>query len=60
MSDCQQSTYPSFMNNPEIIKMHLDILYQTVNFLSQVKIEQMIEKYKKMKELKKKEENERL
>ena len=48
------------MNNAEVIKMHLDILYKTVGFLSQQKIEKLIEKYKQSKELKKKEEEERI
>lgn len=34
------------MKKPEIIKMHLDILYKSIEFLSKEKIDEMIEKYK--------------
>lgn len=40
--------------------MHLDILYKSVNFLSKYKIERILEDYKKTKELKIREEEERL
>ena len=52
--------YISFMEKPEIIQMHLDILYKSVQFLDKQKIEDKIELYKDSKEKKKREEHERL
>lgn len=45
-----QSQMPSFMKNPEVIKMHLDILYKSIGFLSEQKIITKIEQYKQAKE----------
>lgn len=56
----EQSQLPSFMKNPEVIKMHLDILYKSINFLSEEMIAVKIESYKQAKEQKKREEEERL
>jgi len=36
----------SFINKPEIIKMHLDILYKSIGFLNQDRINAMLETYK--------------
>ena len=36
--DDDQSTLPAFMKKPEVIKMHLDILYKSIGFLSEEKI----------------------
>ena len=60
ISDNLNSSLPAFMKKPEVIKMHLDILYKSISFLSQPKIEAMIEKYKQAKEQKRKEEEERI
>ena len=51
---------PAFMKKPEVIKMHLEILFKSVPFLTLQKIEAMKDKYKKQKEQKRKEEEERL
>jgi len=48
------------MKKPEVIKMHLDILYKSIGFLSEDKIAAKIELYKQAKEQKRKEEEERL
>lgn len=48
------------MKNPEVIKMHLDILYKSIGFLSEEMIAAKIEQYKQAKEQKKREEEERL
>ena len=58
--DGEQSQLPSFMKKPEVIKMHLDILYKSITFLSEEKIIAKIELYKQAKEQKKREEEERL
>ena len=42
-----QASYLRFMNKPEIIKMHLDILFKSINFLKKDKIEVMLNEYKK-------------
>lgn len=42
----EQSQLPSFMKKPEVIKMHLDILYKSIGFLSEEKILTKIELYK--------------
>jgi len=42
----ESSQIPAFMKKPEVIKMHLDILYKSVNFLSEEKISAKIEIYK--------------
>lgn len=44
--DGEQSQLPSFMKKPEVIKMHLDILYKSITFLSEEKIITKIELYK--------------
>ena len=43
----------SFMNNPEIIRMHLDILYKSVPFLNKERIDSYLGSYKANKERKK-------
>jgi hypothetical protein len=48
------------MKKPEVIKMHLDILYKSITFLSEEKIIAKIELYRQAKEQKKREEEERL
>ena len=48
------------MKKPEVIKMHLDILFKSVNFLCKNKVEAMIDNYKQAKEQKRKEEEERI
>lgn len=58
--DGEHSTLPAFMKKPEVIKMHLDILYKSIGFLSEEKIAAKIELYKQAKEQKRKEEEERL
>lgn len=40
------ATLPTFMKKPDVIKMHLDILYKSIGFLSKETIDSMIEKYK--------------
>lgn len=45
-----ESLLPAFMKKPEVIKMHLDILYKSVLFLSEEKINAKIELYKEAKE----------
>ena len=37
------------MNKPDIIQMHHDILYQSVNFISKDKIDSVLEEYKEQK-----------
>lgn len=59
-SSADPNEYISFMEKPEIIQMHLDILYKSVQFLDKSKIEDKIELYKDSKEKKKREEQERL
>lgn len=44
------SLLPAFMKKPEVIKMHLDILYKSVLFLSEENINAKIELYKEAKE----------
>jgi|DEB0MinimDraft_12_1074336.scaffolds.fasta_scaffold16136_4 hypothetical protein len=51
--------YAKFMSKPEIIKMHLDILYKSINFLSKDKIQTVLNEYKLQKAQKLKEEEER-
>lgn len=48
--------YYNFMRKPEIIKMHLDILYQSVSFISKEKIKNILSEYKQCKIQKQKEE----
>ena len=50
----------SFKNKLEVIQMHLDILYKSINFLSKDRIKAKLDEYKKVKELKRKEEEERI
>jgi hypothetical protein len=45
---------------PEVIQMHLDILYKSVQFLSKHKIERILDDYKRAKDQKQREEEERL
>ena len=56
----ESSQLPSFMKKPEVIKMHLDILYKSITFLSEEKIMAKIEMYRQAKEQKKREEEERI
>jgi hypothetical protein len=49
-----------FMKKPEVIKMHLDILYKSIPFMRKDKIEVMLGEYKKQKAQKQREEEERL
>ena len=58
--DGESSMLPSFMKKPEVIKMHLDILYKSIAFLSEEKIIAKIEMYRQAKEQKRREEEERL
>jgi hypothetical protein len=48
------------MNKPDLIQMHLDILYKSVTFISSEKILTILEDYKTAKEEKRKEEEDRL
>ena len=48
------------MNKPDVIQMHLDILYKSISYLSRDKIEAVLPDYKLMKEKKRKEEEEKL
>ena len=50
----------SFMNKPDLIQMHLDILYKSVSFISNDKILTILEEYKTTKEEKRKEEEDRM
>lgn len=50
----------SFMNKPDLIQMHLDILYKSVSFISKDKILTILEEYKTTKEEKRKEEEDRM
>lgn len=57
--DDNQSPY--FINNPQIIKMHLDIIYKSVSFLSEDKIDQLIKKYlENIEKNKREEENQKM
>jgi hypothetical protein len=47
------------MSKPEVIKMHLDILFKSVTFLNKHKIEVMLQEYKHSKLQKQQEEVER-
>lgn len=49
-NDMQENlAYFNFMRKPEIIKMHLDILYQSVSFISRDKIATILCEYKECK-----------
>lgn len=48
------------MRKPEVIKMHLDILFKSITFLNKHKIEVMLQDYKQQKIQRQKEEEERL
>lgn len=48
------------MNKPEIIKMHLEILYKSVGFISEQKIQTNLEEFRKAKEQKKREKEQRV
>ena len=37
----------NFMKKPDVIKMHLDILYKSIPFMKKDKIEVMLNDYKK-------------
>ncbi len=50
----------SFINKPDVIKMHLDILFKSINFLSRDRITSILDSYKKNKEKKRREEQERI
>jgi len=56
----EQASYLMFMRKPEVIKMHLDILYKSINFLNKHKIEVVLQEYKHQKIQKQKEEEERM
>lgn len=58
--ESRDNNLPFFMNKPEIIKMHLEILYKSISFLSEAKINSMITTYKLNKQQKKREEQERV
>jgi hypothetical protein len=49
-----------FIKDPEVIRMHLDILYKTIPLLSKERILAILEPYKKEKERKRKEAKERI
>ena len=48
--ESRDTNLPFFMNKPEIIKMHLEILYKSISFLSEAKINGMIATYKLAKQ----------
>ena len=50
----EQISYMNFMKKPEVIKMHLDILYKSIMFVKKEKIDSMLEDYLKQKTLKQK------
>lgn len=50
----------SFMSKPDLIQMHLNILYKSVTFLNQDRIVNILAEYKKTKDIKRKEEEKRL
>lgn len=52
--------YFRFMSKPEIIRMHLEILYKSIQFLSKDKIQRVLNDYKFQKAQKQKEEEERM
>jgi hypothetical protein len=54
------AAYVSFMRKPEIIQMHLDILYKSVPYISKDKIMKILSNYKETKMQKQKEEEERI
>lgn len=56
----EQLSYMQFMRKPEVIRMHLDILYKSINFLKREHIEAYLFDYKQQKQRKQKEEEERL
>ena len=56
----EQASYLMFMRKPEVIKMHLDILYKSINFLNNHKIDVILQDYKHQKIQKQKEEEERM
>lgn len=45
----EQLFYIEFMRKPEVIKMHLDILFKNIHFLKKEKIEIMLNEYKSQK-----------
>mmetsp|Transcript_33570 Transcript_33570/g.51631 ORF Transcript_33570/g.51631 Transcript_33570/m.51631 type:complete len:146 (+) Transcript_33570:356-793(+) len=50
----------SFLNNPQVLRMHLDILYKSITFISKDRIAEKLDGYRQSKEEKKREEEERL
>ena len=52
--------YANFMNKPEIIQMHLEILFKSIGYLTKERIACVLSNYKEVKEQKRKEEEERL
>lgn len=48
------------MRKPEVIKMHLDILYKNISFLKKEKIDRILLEYKHQKIQKQKEAEEQL
>jgi hypothetical protein len=56
----EQLSYIEFMRKPEVIKMHLDILYKNIHFLKKEKIDIMLNEYKSQKLQKQKEAEEQL
>lgn len=48
------------MSKPDLIQMHLNILYKSVTFLNQDRIVNILAEYKKTKDIKRKEEEKRL
>lgn len=54
------AAYVSFMRKPEIIQMHLDILFKSVPYISKDKIMKILSNYKETKMQKQKEEEERI
>ena len=49
-TNTEDNGLPFFMNKPEIIKMHLEILYKSIGFLSEAKINSMTAQYKHAKQ----------
>lgn len=56
----EQVSYIEFMRKPEVISMHLDILFKNIVFLKKEKIDQTLNEYKMQKIQKAKEAEEQL
>ena len=56
----EQLSYIEFMRKPEVIRMHLDILFKNILFLKKEKIDKMLNEYKLQKLQKQKEAEEQL